>query len=104
MAWTPLTVPVHNQRMLRGSEMVGSGVLKAPEDVVYDSESGVVYTGCEDGWVRRVTVSESVADSVVEDLVNTGGRPLCLAVGNNEIIVADAYKVELYFPPNPKFI
>ncbi|KAK0605766.1 hypothetical protein LWI29_030516 [Acer saccharum] len=92
LARTPLTAPVRNERMLRGSEMVGSGVLKAPEDVVYDSESGVVYTGCEDGWVRRVTVSESAADSVVEDLVNTGGRPLGLAIGNNEIIVADAYK------------
>ncbi|KAK0605637.1 hypothetical protein LWI29_029159 [Acer saccharum] len=92
LARTPLTAPVRNERMLRGSEMVGSGVLKAPEDVVYDSESGVVYTGCEDGWVKRVTVSESAADSVVEDLVNTGGRPLGLAIGNNEIIVADAYK------------
>ncbi|KAI9165199.1 hypothetical protein LWI28_009473 [Acer negundo] len=92
LARTPLTAPVRNERMLRGSEMVGSGVLKAPEDVVYDSESGVLYTGCEDGWVRRVTVSESAADSVVEDLVNTGGRPLGLAIGNNEIIVADAYK------------
>ncbi|TXG59889.1 hypothetical protein EZV62_014462 [Acer yangbiense] len=92
LARTPQTAPARNERMLRGSEMVGSGVLKAPEDVVYDSESGVVYTGCEDGWVRRVTVSESAADSVVEDLVNTGGRPLGLAIGNNEIIVADAYK------------
>ncbi|KAK0603943.1 hypothetical protein LWI29_010448 [Acer saccharum] len=92
LARTPQTAPARNERMLRGSEMVGTGVLKAPEDVVYDSESGVVYTGCEDGWVRRVTVSESAADSVVEDLVNTGGRPLGLAIGNNEIIVADAYK------------
>ncbi|KAK0604191.1 hypothetical protein LWI29_012990 [Acer saccharum] len=92
LARTPQTAPVCNERMLRGLEMVGSGVLKAPEDVVYDSESGVIYTGCEDGWVKQVTVSESAADSVVEDLVNTGGRPLGLAIGNNEIIVADAYK------------
>ncbi|KAH7566189.1 hypothetical protein JRO89_XS08G0113000 [Xanthoceras sorbifolium] len=67
LAPSPVTAPVHNDRMLRGSEQVGSGVLKAPEDVVYDSESGVVYTGCEDGWVRRVTVIDSAADSVVED-------------------------------------
>ncbi|KAL5754328.1 hypothetical protein ACOSP7_022548 [Xanthoceras sorbifolium] len=92
LAPSPVTAPVHNDRMLRGSEQVGSGVLKAPEDVVYDSESGVVYTGCEDGWVRRVTVIDSAADSVVEDWVNTGGRPLGLAIANNEIIVADAYK------------
>ncbi|KAK1586978.1 hypothetical protein Q3G72_008222 [Acer saccharum] len=92
LARTPQTAPVCNERMLRGLEMVGSGVLKAPEDVVYDSESGVIYTGCEDGWVKQLTVSESAADSVVEDLVNTGGRPLGLAIGNNEIIVADAYK------------
>ncbi|TXG59893.1 hypothetical protein EZV62_014466 [Acer yangbiense] len=92
LAWTPLTAPLRNERMLRGLEMVGSGLLKAPEDVVYDSELGVVYTGCEDGWVMRVTVNESAADSVVEDLVNTGGRPLGLAIGKNEIIVADAYK------------
>lgn len=61
-----------------------------PEDLVYDSGSGVLYTGCADGWVKRVSVN----DSVVEDWVNTGGRPLGLALGlNGEIIVADANKV-----------
>jgi sugar lactone lactonase YvrE len=64
-----------------------------PEDFVYDAANGVVYTSCEDGWIKRVTANESVADSVVENWVNTGGRPLGLAFdGNGHLIVADAEK------------
>ena len=89
-----LTAPALNSHMLRGSELVGEGQLAGPEDLVYDAGSRVIYTGCHDGWIKRVTVKESVADTVVQKLVNTGGRPLGLALGHNgEIIVADAYKV-----------
>ena len=73
---------------------MGMGKLTGPEDLAYDEKEGVIYTGCDDGWIKRVTVSESAADSVVENWVNTGGRPLGLAFGNNgEFIVADGNKV-----------
>ncbi|KAL6993378.1 strictosidine synthase [Sarracenia purpurea var. burkii] len=89
----PTVFPLQNSRMLQGAEMVGVGQLSGPEDFAYDSESRVIYTGCLDGWVKRVTVNESSADVVVENLVNTGGRPLGLVLGhNNEVIVADGDK------------
>ncbi|XP_021908230.1 protein STRICTOSIDINE SYNTHASE-LIKE 7-like [Carica papaya] len=89
----PLTSPLCNNRMLLGAEMVGAGQLPGPEDIAYDSKSRVIFTGCYDGWVKRVTVNDSVGDSVVERWVNTGGRPLGVAVGHNdEVIVADAYR------------
>jgi DNA-binding beta-propeller fold protein YncE len=89
-----IAVPARNNRMLKGSELVGVGDLKGPEDVAYEPKSGVIYTGCADGWIKRVTVNDSVSHSVVEKWVNTGGRPLGIALGrNNEVIVADGVKV-----------
>ncbi len=89
-----ITVPTRNDHMLRESEFVGVGNLIGPEDVAYDAKSGVIYTGCADGWISRVTVNDSVSDSVVEKLLNTGGRPLGIALGlNNELLVADPEKV-----------
>ncbi|XAR73697.1 Strictosidine synthase, partial [Bertholletia excelsa] len=88
-----VTVPLENPRVLDGAEKVAAGRLLAPEDLAYDPDSGAVCTGCADGWVKRVTVTESAADSAVEDVVNTGGRPLGLVLGHhNEVIVADANK------------
>ena len=82
--------PMRNGHMLRGAEQVGRGALPAPEDLAYDAAAGVVYTGCVDGWVKRVTVN----DSAVEDWVNTGGRPLGLALARDaKLIVADSEKV-----------
>ncbi|KAL3720626.1 hypothetical protein ACJRO7_005445 [Eucalyptus globulus] len=72
--------PLPNSRMLRGAEMVGAGLVVGPEDVVYDPESGVIYVGCADGWVKRIKV-------------NIGGRPLGLALGRDgKLIVCDSYK------------
>ncbi|XP_061998160.1 protein STRICTOSIDINE SYNTHASE-LIKE 4-like isoform X2 [Rosa rugosa] len=85
--------PAHNAHMLKGSEFIGAGALVAPEDVAYDSKSGLIYTGCADGWVKRVTLNESAADSVVENWANTGGRPLGLAHGHKgQLLVADTEK------------
>ncbi|CAH9098443.1 unnamed protein product [Cuscuta epithymum] len=88
----PVSAPSRNRRMFHGSEKIGVGRVWGPEDILYDPETGVIYTGCMDGWVKRVTVNESsAADSVVEDWVNTGGRPLGLAHGHHgEVLVADA--------------
>ncbi|KAJ6413376.1 hypothetical protein OIU84_006218 [Salix udensis] len=89
----PLKALKKNDHMLQGSELVGFKQLIGPEDIAYDSNSGVIYTSCADGWVKRVTINDSVSDTIVENWVNTGGRPLGLALGHdNEVIVADAYK------------
>ncbi|CAN6802913.1 unnamed protein product, partial [Brassica oleracea] len=82
-----------NDKLLTGAELIGVGLLNSPEDIAYHRESNFIYTGCVDGWVKRVKVTESLTDSVVEDWVNTGGRPLGVAFGlHGEVIVADAYK------------
>ncbi|XP_075498344.1 protein STRICTOSIDINE SYNTHASE-LIKE 6-like [Primulina tabacum] len=84
-----LFVPHRNAHMLRGSERLGEGRLLAPEDVAFDPKTGVLYTGCEDGWVHRVSLN----GSVVEKWVNTAGRPLGIVHGlHGEVIVADAVK------------
>ncbi|XP_058180625.1 protein STRICTOSIDINE SYNTHASE-LIKE 5-like [Rhododendron vialii] len=89
----PVFVPLQNPRLLEEAERVGVGELLEPEDLAYDPKLGVIYTGCSDGWIKRVTVNESAADSVAENWVNTGGRPLGLVLGrDNEVIVADAVK------------
>ncbi|KAL3619961.1 Strictosidine synthase [Castilleja foliolosa] len=91
----PLFVPSLNAHMLRGSEKIGNGQLSAPEDIAYDPKTGVIYTGCQDGWVSRVDISNGSGSGsvVVEKWVNTGGRPLGIAHGlHGEVIVADADK------------
>ncbi|CAN0919017.1 Protein STRICTOSIDINE SYNTHASE-LIKE 7 [Linum grandiflorum] len=90
----PLKAPSKNDRILKSSELVGHGQLNGPEDIAYDAESGVIYTGCADGWIKRITVNDSVGDMTVSSWVNTGGRPLGLALDrvNHDVIVADAYK------------
>ncbi|XP_073150178.1 protein STRICTOSIDINE SYNTHASE-LIKE 5-like [Henckelia pumila] len=85
----PMFVPYRNTHMLTGSERLGEGRLLAPEDVAFDPKTGVLYTGCEDGWVHRVSLN----GSVVERWVNTAGRPLGIVHGlHGEVIVADAVK------------
>ena len=80
--------------MLQPWEVVGAGDLKGPETLAYNLRSRLIYTGCEDGWIKRVTVNESAEDSVVRNWVNTGGRPLGIGFGHhNEVIVADPEKV-----------
>ncbi|KAK6922519.1 hypothetical protein RJ641_010823 [Dillenia turbinata] len=90
----PISAPKKNPRMLHGSERLGSGILLGPEDLAYDPKSQVLYTGCGDGWIKRVKVTESVDDTVIEDVANTGGRPLGVALGlNNDIVVAGLFLV-----------
>ncbi|CAO2829455.1 unnamed protein product [Amaranthus hypochondriacus] len=90
---TPVIAPRVNNRMLQIADFIGSGRVIGPEDMAYDSRSGILYTGCEDGWIKRVKVEGlSGSELVVEDWVNTGGRPLGIAIGDDALIVADAYK------------
>ncbi|EOX90700.1 Strictosidine synthase [Theobroma cacao] len=84
---------LRNGRLLQGAELLGVGKFQGPEDIAYDSRSEIIYTGSGDGWIKRVWLNESASDTVVENWVRTGGRPLGIALGrNNEVIVADAYK------------
>ncbi|KAL6993374.1 strictosidine synthase [Sarracenia purpurea var. burkii] len=88
-----MVVPMQNSRVLQGAQMIGVSKLLGPEDLAYDPDSRVIYTGCSDGWIKKVKVNESVADFAVENWVNTGGRPLGLILAhNNEVIVADIDK------------
>ncbi|WCJ32789.1 Calcium-dependent phosphotriesterase superfamily protein [Euphorbia peplus] len=88
----------------REPEILGKGKLKGPEDIIYDEKSRVIYTGCRDGWIKRVKLSDSVDNTVVEKWVNTGGRPLGLSwlPGKEDIVVADANKGLLKIEGNGK--
>jgi DNA-binding beta-propeller fold protein YncE len=81
------SAPRHEARVLTVSERVGEGRLPGPEDLAYDAAGGWLYTGCSDGWVRRV----SVPGGYVEDWVRTGGRPLGVVLAaDGGLVVADA--------------
>lgn len=93
----PLAAPVVNGRMKRDSELIDKGGCSGPEDLAYDGEEKVIYTGCGDGWIRKIKVDDSVGNMVVEKWVNTGGRPLGLAFGRSgEVIVADTELVGIF--------
>ncbi|XP_077246812.1 protein STRICTOSIDINE SYNTHASE-LIKE 6-like isoform X2 [Tasmannia lanceolata] len=86
-------LPAHNNLVLQAAERLGDGILLGPEDLAYDDEAQVLYTGCRDGWIKRVNIKES-EPGLVENWVHVeGGRPLGLAFGSNkQLVVADAYK------------
>ncbi|MED6122729.1 yls2-like [Stylosanthes scabra] len=107
----PVQLPVHdvsqsnsqataavarNHNMRRGSEVIGNGRVLGPEDLAYALAENVIYTGCVDGWVKRVKLSddsESDSAAVVEDWVNTGGRPLGVALDQSgSLIVSNSEK------------
>ncbi|KAF8697807.1 hypothetical protein HU200_001192 [Digitaria exilis] len=82
-----VSAPRHDARALERTERVGEGRLPGPEDLAYDRAGGWLYTGCSDGWVRRVTVP----GGDVEDWAQTGGRPLGLVLAaDGALIVANA--------------
>ncbi|KAK1695683.1 hypothetical protein QYE76_012380 [Lolium multiflorum] len=88
--------PRHDARVLASSERIGEGRLPGPEDLAYDAAGGWLYTGCADGWIRRV----SVPGGEVEDWVYTGGRPLGVVLaGDGGLVVADADKGLLKVSP-----
>ncbi|KAI3668936.1 hypothetical protein L6452_40153 [Arctium lappa] len=78
-----------NAGSLSGLEKIGLVELIGVEDIAYDPKSGVVYMGCEDGWIKRVMLNYSG----VENWVHTGGRPLGIAIDDfGDVFVADAFK------------
>uniref|UniRef100_A0A452YSK1 Strictosidine synthase conserved region domain-containing protein n=1 Tax=Aegilops tauschii subsp. strangulata TaxID=200361 RepID=A0A452YSK1_AEGTS len=92
-----VSAPRHDARVLAASERIGEGLLPGPEDLAYDAAGGWLYTGCADGWVRRV----SVPGGDVEDWAYTGGRPLGVVLaGDGGLVVADADKGLLKVRPD----
>lgn len=87
-----IAVPERHDLVLEASDRIGDGLLPGPEDLAYDTEKGYLYTGCSDGWIRRVGLKDE--DLKVEDWAYVGGRPLGLALGpGGALVVAEPYKV-----------
>ncbi|XP_073101403.1 protein STRICTOSIDINE SYNTHASE-LIKE 5 [Elaeis guineensis] len=86
-----IAVQERHNRVLEASERIGEGLLPGPEDLAYDAEKGYLYTGCSDGWIRRVGLEDG--EPKVEDWAYVGGRPLGLALGpSGSLVVAESYK------------
>lgn len=97
-----ISVPEIHSGILKASEKVGEGLLPGPEDLAYDAASGFLYTGCDDGWIRRIKLQKEgeMAKEAVEDWAYIGGRPLGIAFGpDKQLLVASAYKVHGSIPP-----
>lgn len=93
VAWTPPPAPplegvyAYNDR-LKGIERLLSGHGKGPEAIQVDA-AGEIYTGYADGRVIRLAAD----GTSFEELGNTGGRPLGIALGPQDgLIIADAKK------------
>ncbi|XP_078161555.1 protein STRICTOSIDINE SYNTHASE-LIKE 6-like [Carex rostrata] len=91
-----MLIPETHERILAVTERIGEGLLHGPEDLAYEPKSRFLYTGCIDGWIRRVNLaSDDDCEFKVENWVQTGehSRPLGLALGlDASLIVADAYQ------------
>ncbi|CAL9065446.1 protein STRICTOSIDINE SYNTHASE-LIKE 4-like [Musa acuminata AAA Group] len=84
-----LAVAERHDRILASSKRVGEGRLPGPEDLAYDKARGFLYTGCSDGWIRRVSLKDEKME--VEDWAYVGGRPLGVALGpGGDLVVAES--------------
>merc|ERR1711915_171633 len=82
-----LGVFAHNKR-LQNPHKFGSGSIPNPEDLVFDSQ-GRLYTGCGDGWIKRISFLDNL-DVLVENWTYVGGRPLGLVFGSHgELLVCE---------------
>lgn len=92
-SWTPPVAPglegIYAQNdMLKGIEKLLPGFGVGPEAVAVDS-TGNLYTGYVDGRVVQIAADGTTA----KELVNTGGRPLGIAIGpGGALLIADAIK------------
>ncbi|KAJ8625690.1 hypothetical protein MRB53_034220 [Persea americana] len=91
--FSSLPVPARNDHVLRGMERLADGHVAGPEDLAYSANGHHLYTGCADGWIKRLKLSETVESVSVENWTYIGGRPIGLSIGaDNQLIVADAFK------------
>ncbi len=76
--------------ILSGAERLGVGLMHGPEDTAMDHD-GLIYTGFEDGRIVRFDPDNVAA--TMEDVANTGGRPLGMEFHpDGYLVVADAFK------------
>ncbi|XP_073001831.1 protein STRICTOSIDINE SYNTHASE-LIKE 6-like [Typha latifolia] len=89
------------RRLLQASERIGKG-LRGPMNLAYDGETGYLYIGCCDSWIRRVgLVGDENDEHRVEDWVRVGGEPRGIALApDRSLIVADAYEGLLKVMPD----
>lgn len=103
LAWIPspapaLDGPYRENTALASAELLFKGQLEGPEDVAFDDQ-GRVFVSLKDGRVVRVDGNDLV------DVVNTGGRPMGLAFGNDgSLYVADASRGLLHVDLSTKAI
>jgi len=95
--WSPPTAPQRARQRpgslcgdtLRRVELPGAG----PEGVVFGAD-GIVHTGTADGAVLRV----DIVTGAVDEVTNTGGRPLGLHAGpDGSLLVCDAHRGLLHW-------
>jgi sugar lactone lactonase YvrE len=81
-----LTGALEQNRNLAGAETVVA--CDGPEDVAFDDD-GRLYTGVEDGTVRRTVdpVDETATEADLEDFADTGGRPLGMEFNGDDLLV-----------------
>ena len=99
VAWTapepqPMTGPLTPNERLKQADLLALGEVYGPEDTTV-SDQGVLYTGTQDGWIKRI-----FPDGRVENWLQTNGRPLGLVFDEDgNLIVADAWRGLLSIDP-----
>ncbi|MCB1193351.1 MAG: SMP-30/gluconolactonase/LRE family protein [Leptospiraceae bacterium] len=90
-----LELPPNN--LLEKSELIAKGKVTGPESIALD-EDGVIYTGTQDGYIKKV-----YQDGKVETFVFTAGRPLGMKFdADGNLIVCDAFIGLLSVSPDGK--
>eukprot|EP01018_Ginkgo_biloba_P016517 Gb_04243 [translate_table: standard] len=81
-------VYAYNTR-LQDAIKLGAGLLPGPEDLAVDVQ-GRLYTGCSDGWIKRISFIKNSEDIKVENWTYVGGHPLGVALGlHGELLVCE---------------
>jgi sugar lactone lactonase YvrE len=92
-AWTPPEPPALTGALAPNKELTGAETVvdcDGPEDVAFD-DAGRLYTGTEDGIVRRtVDPLDSETDEALEPFAYVGGRPLGLEFVSDDLFVCVA--------------
>ncbi len=84
--------------ILTNATRIGEGLMHGPEDTAMDAE-GLLYTGFEDG--RIVRFDPDNVEATMEEIANTGGRPLGLEFHpDGYLVVADAFRGLLAVDPD----
>lgn len=89
--WQPADPPAWEGPLERNRELEGVDTVvrcDGPEDVAFDDE-GRLYTGVEDGSVLRTVdpVDAETTDARLEQFADTGGRPLGMEFGGEDLLV-----------------